>query len=151
MGPLLLLLLLAPVAEVPVFLLDNPSTLQPSLWQLPPSPVHVLSLIWMGMSWATSNTCHHAPLPFPSLPSPPPTNTNTTTSSSSTSLTISLFSLSSPSRSVLCDLLESGRHVITLLDTKDSRQPVFLEEEEEREQGKQSDTAVSSAYQDILF
>lgn len=103
-------------------------SLQPSIRS--PSPVHVLSLIWMGMSMATSNTCS-----MPLGPPPPPSHPPTTTS-----LTISLFSLSSPSCSVLCDLLKPGRHVITLLDTKNSRQPVFLEEEEEKEQGKQSDT-----------
>ena len=49
---------------------------------------------------------------------------------------------------MLCDVLKTKRHGITLLDTKNSRQPVFLVEEEEKEQGKQSDT---TDYQDILF
>ena len=123
-----LVLLLPPVAEVPVFPSDSLPPPPSSHQSAPASPVHVLSLIWMGMSMATSNTCS---MPLCPPPHPPPTTT---------SLTISLFSLSSPSCSVLCDLLKPGRHVITLLDTKNSRQPVFLEEEEEKEQGKQSDT-----------
>lgn len=118
--------LLPPVAEVPVFPSDSlPPSSHPSASS---SPVHVLSLIWMGMSRATSNTCFMPPCP-------PPTTTTTTSLLSLSAC----FPLSSPSFSVLCDLLKPGRHVITLLDTKNSRQPVFLEEEEEKEQGKQPD------------
>lgn len=53
-----------------------------------------------------------------------------------------VFPLSSLYCSVLCDSLRPGRHVITLLDTKNSGQPVFFEEEEEeeKEEGKQTDT-----------
>lgn len=101
----------------------------------PPSPIHVLWLIWMGMSKATSNTCS-----TPSCPPPfHPTSTATTTLSLPSHY-LACFPLSSPYCSVLCDLLKPGRHVITLLDTKNSRQAVFLVEEEEKEEGKQSDT-----------
>lgn len=132
-----LVLLLPPVAEVPVFPSDSlPPLPSPpsSRHSAPSSPVHVLSLIWMGMSRATSNTCF---LP----PCPPPLSRSPSHHHHLSPLSLSAcFPLSSPSCSVLCDLLKPGRHVITLLDTKNSRQPVFLEEEEEKEQGKQSDT-----------
>lgn len=101
----------------------------------PPSPIHVLSLIWMGMSKATSNTCSTPSCPPPSHPSHHCHHHHFSPLSLS-----ACFPLSSPYCSVLCDLLKPGRHVITLLDTKNSRQSVFLEEEEEKEQGKQSDT-----------
>ncbi|TKS88987.1 hypothetical protein D9C73_022582 [Collichthys lucidus] len=77
-------------------------------------------------------------LPLPSPPLPPSRH-----SAPSSPGPRALAHLDGPSCLVLCDLLKPGRHVITLLDTKNSRQPVFLEEEEEeeeKEQGKQSDT-----------
>lgn len=130
MGPVVLL---PPVAEIPVFPSDSLPPLPSSRHSGPSSPIHVLSLIWMGMSRATSNTCS-----LPHTPSPPPSHHHHHHLSP---LSLSAyFPLSSPSCSVLCDLLKTGRHVITLLDTKNSRQPVFLVEEEEKEQGKQSDT-----------
>lgn len=68
-------LLLPPVAEVHVFpwTASFPS-LQPPRHS--PSPIHVLSVIWMGMSEATSNTCSTPCCPPPS-PSQPPTATTT--------------------------------------------------------------------------
>lgn len=77
---------------------------------------HVLyTMLSSSLSLSTSH-CHHHHV------SPP--------------LLSACFPLSSPYFSVLCDLLKLGRHVITLLDTKNSRQPVFLEEEEEEEKGR---------------
>lgn len=102
-----------------------------SLRQPPSSPS-----TWTCMSRATSNTCFV-----------PPCTTTTTTSLLSLS---ACFSLSSPSSPVLCDLLKPGRHVITLLDTQNSRQPVIWRRRERREQGKQSDKNLAD-YQDILF
>lgn len=84
-----------------------------------PQQVHVLWLIWMGMSEATSNTCsravplkrcrrHHIPPPA-LLPRYQP-----------------VFLCPARIAGRLCDLLKPGRHVIALLDTKNSRQPVFF-------------------------
>lgn len=96
-----------------------------------PSPIHVFSL---SSGWVcagllqTRALCHPAPSHnHPHHLSPLSLST--------------YFPLFSPSCAVLCDLLKPGRHVITLLDTKNSRQPVFSEEKEENEQGKQSDTS----------
>lgn len=96
-----------------------------------PSPIHVFSL---SSGWVcagllqTRALCHPAP------------SHNHPHHLSPLSLS-AYFPLFSPSCAVLCDLLKPGRHVITLLDTKNSRQPVFSEEKEENEQGKQSDTS----------
>ena len=71
-----LVLLLPPVAEVPVFPSDSLPPPPSSHQSAPASPVHVLSLIWMGMSMATSNTCSMplCPPPPPSPTTPPPPN-----------------------------------------------------------------------------
>lgn len=122
------------VTEVPLFTSDSlppfPHSSRHSTSPIP-SPIHVFAL---SSGWVcagllqTRALCHPAPSHYhPHHLSP---------------LSLSAyFPLFSPSCTVLCDLLKPGRHVITLLDTKNSRQPVFSEEKEENEQGKQSDTS----------
>lgn len=111
----------------------SPPALKSSLCPPPPSPIHVLSL---SSGWVCAGLLQTR---APCHPAPPPSRCHPHHLSP---LSLSAcFPLFSPSCSVLCDLLKPGRHVIALLDTENSRQSVFLEEEEEeKEQGKQSDT-----------
>lgn len=133
MGPVLLL---PPVAEVLVFPLDRLLPLPPATTLLPLPP----STCSRSYGWAWARLPQTRALRHPAPPPPfHPTSTATTTPSLPSHY-LACFPLSSPYCSVLCDLLKPGRHVITLLDTKNSRQPVFLVEEEEKEEGKQSDT-----------
>lgn len=107
-----------PVAEVPVFPLRTASpplhSLQPSLRSLLPRPRALAHLDGYERGYFKH-------VLYATLPPPPPATTTSLLSHYQP-----IFPLSSPSCLVLCDLLKPGRHVITLLDTKNSRQPVFF-------------------------
>lgn len=116
------------------FCLGPPPSPPSSRHSAPPSPITCSgSSGWVGARLLQTRVQRH-PVPLPL------TNHHHHHHHASPLSLSACFPLSSPYCSVLCDLLKPGRHVITLLDTKNSRQPVFLEGGGREGEGKQSDT-----------